>query len=120
MKIVQLLPSAAFGDAIGNNALAIQNILRDAGYETAVYARDIDKRLPPRAVLPFSRMPRLGKQDILLYHMGIGSDLNDQLPNLGGRLVIQYHNITWHNFTQRNINSFIISNNCCCGSNHCF
>ena len=94
MKIVQLLPSAAFGDAIGNNALAIQNILRDAGYETAVYARDIDKRLPPRAVLPFSRMPRLGKQDILLYHMGIGSDLNDQLPNLGGRLVIQYHNIT--------------------------
>ena len=94
MKIVQLLPSAAFGDAIGNNALAIQNILRDAGYETAVYARDIDKRLPPRAVLPFSRMPRLGKQDILLYHMGIGSDLNDQLPDLGGRLVIQYHNIT--------------------------
>lgn len=94
MKIVQLLPSAAFGDAIGNNALAIQNILRDAGYETAVYARDIDKRLPPRAVLPFSRLPRLGKQDILLYHMGIGSDLNDQLPDLGGRLVIQYHNIT--------------------------
>ena len=77
MKIVQLLPSAAFGDAIGNNALAIQNILRDAGYETAVYARDIDKRLPPRAVLPFSRLPRLGKQDILLYHMGIGSDLNE-------------------------------------------
>ena len=94
MKIVQLLPSAAFGDAIGNNALAIRGILRQAGYDTAIYARDIDKRLPAHAVRPFGQMPRLGKNDVLLYHLAIGSDINDILPELGGRLVIQYHNIT--------------------------
>lgn len=94
MRIIQLLPSAAFGDAIGNNALAIQHILQQAGYDTAIYARDIDKRLPAHAVYPFEQMPRLGINDILFYHLSIGSDLNDILPDLGGRLVIQYHNIT--------------------------
>lgn len=94
MKIVQLLPSVSFGDAVGNNALAIQDILRGAGYDTAIYAQNIDKRLPKNSVRPYSRMPRLGSRDVLLYHLAIGSDLNDHLPDMGGRLVIQYHNIT--------------------------
>lgn len=94
MRIVQLLPSAAFGDAVGNNALAIQTILRESGYETGLYALDIDKRLPKGAVLPLKKMGHLGKEDILLYHMAIGSELNDRLPSFGGRLVVQYHNIT--------------------------
>ena len=89
MRIVQLLPSAAFGDAVGNNGLAIQTILRESGYETGLYALDIDKRLPKGAVLPLKKMGHLGKEDILLYHMAIGSELNDRLPSFGGRLVVQ-------------------------------
>ena len=43
MKIVQLLPSMAYGDAIGNNVIALNKKLSNMGYETAVYAERIDR-----------------------------------------------------------------------------
>ena len=93
MRIFQLIPSAVPGDAIGNNAIAIKRLLQNAGYSSELYAQDIDKRMK-REVQPLSQLPRLTQQDVLLYHMSIGSDLNDRLASFGGRLVIQYHNIT--------------------------
>ena len=41
-----MLPTLAYGDAIGNNVLAISDALKAAGYDTAIYAEIIDKRLP--------------------------------------------------------------------------
>ena len=38
MKIVQLLPSLAYGDAIGNDVMCMDEILREEGYETHIYA----------------------------------------------------------------------------------
>lgn len=94
MKIVQLLPTVAYGDAVGNNALAIAAMLRRQGCETAIYAENIDARLPRGLVQYASEMPALSAQDVLLYHLSFATELNLRLTELGGRKVIQYHNIT--------------------------
>ena len=38
MRIVQILPVLAFGDAVGNDTRALKDALLEAGYETEIYA----------------------------------------------------------------------------------
>lgn len=94
MKIIQLLPTMAFGDAIGNDTLAIRDFIREKGYETAIYAEGIDPRLPAGTALPWDRMPTLERDDILLYHASTGTPLNIRLLSYGGKKVMIYHNVT--------------------------
>ena len=42
MRIVQMLPSLAYGDAIGNDTVALKKSLEEQGYDTAIYAKYID------------------------------------------------------------------------------
>ena len=94
MKIVQLLPSMAFGDAVSNDAAAIRQILLDSGYETELYARHIDRRLPAGMEIPVDDMRPLADNDVLLYHGSTGDSMNLMVQILNGRKIIRYHNIT--------------------------
>ena len=94
MKIIQLLPTMSFGDAIGNDTLAIRDFILEQGYETGIYAEGIDPRLPTGTALPYDKMPALKRDDILIYHASTGSALNTKLKSMGGRKVVIYHNIT--------------------------
>ena len=94
MKIIQLLPTMASGDAIGNYTLAIRDFIREKGYETSIYAEGIDARLPAGAALPYNQMPPLERDDILLYHASTGTPLNIKLLTFGGKKVMIYHNVT--------------------------
>lgn len=84
----------AFGDAIGNDTLAIRDFIREKGYETGIYAEGIDPRLPAGTALHWDRMPPLEHDDILLYHASTGTPLNIRLLSYGGKKVIIYHNVT--------------------------
>ena len=94
MQVVQLLPTISYGDAVGNDTLAIQDIIRQMGYETQIYAENIDGRLPARTAMPFSQFPDLTDEDVVIYHGSTGTELNFRLPQLGGRKIMIYHNIT--------------------------
>ena len=94
MKIIQLVPNISMGDAVSNNCVAIKKLLKEENIDSEIYAEVIDSRLPKDTALPVSSMPRLKKDDILLYHYAVGCDMNDRLSSYGGKLVIQYHNIT--------------------------
>lgn len=94
MRIVQILPVLAFGDAIGNDARALKGILCDAGYETEIYAESIDPRLPEESGKLLENMPVLNDRDILLYHACTGTPMNYELPKYKGKKVLIYHNIT--------------------------
>lgn len=94
MKIVQLLTTIAFGDAIGNDTLAIRDFIQEKGYETAIYAEGIDSRLPAGTALPCDEMPPLERDDILLYHASTGTPLNIKQLSYGGKKVMIYHNVT--------------------------
>lgn len=94
MKVVQLLPTISYGDAVGNDTLAIKKIIEDMGYETQIYAENIDERLPKGTAKYVSEMPEFAANDVIIYHASTGTELNYKLPELGGRKVMMYHNIT--------------------------
>ena len=94
MRIIQLLPTLSFGDAVGNDALEVDRAIRKKGIETAIYAENIDRRLPAGTAQPYNRFPKLSPEDIILYHASTGTRLNYELPGLGGRKAMIYHNIT--------------------------
>jgi glycosyltransferase involved in cell wall biosynthesis len=94
MKIIQVLPTLSFGDAVGNDVLAIRDMIRGMGYETAIYADRIDKRLPKDSGIPIRAMPKIQEEDVLIYHGSTGDSLNLWITRLGGRKVMRYHNVT--------------------------
>ena len=94
MKMIQLLPTIAYGDAVGNDTLAIDKIIREMGYETRIYAENIDPRLPEGTAAPISQLPALTDKDVIVYHGSVGTELNDRLPEMPGKKVMIYHNIT--------------------------
>jgi glycosyltransferase involved in cell wall biosynthesis len=89
-----MAPTIAYGDAVGNDILAIQDILVQQGYQTATYAENIDTRIKSSKVLHYSKMPELAGEDILIYHFSTGTKLNEILQNYPCRKVMIYHNVT--------------------------
>ena len=43
MRIIQILTTMSFGDAIGNDAIALKGAISDMGFQTDIYAENIDK-----------------------------------------------------------------------------
>lgn len=41
MKIYQLLPTLAFGDAVSNDALALEKVIQKMGYKTEIFAESL-------------------------------------------------------------------------------
>ena len=69
MKVLQLLPTLAMGDAIGNDVRALDKVIRGMGYQTGIYAEVIDGRLPEGTAQQVEKMPRLSGEDVILYHV---------------------------------------------------
>lgn len=101
MRIVQILPVLAFGDAVGNDTRALKDALISAGYETEIYAAAIDERLPKGTAKPFDMLERLEDEDIVIYHLSTGHEINYEISKLGGKKVILYHNITPPHFFKK-------------------
>ena len=62
MRVIQMLPSLSYGDAVGNDVMALDNALRGAGYETGIYAENIGARVPQGRAHRISKLPRLKLQ----------------------------------------------------------
>ena len=92
MKILQTLPSLRRGDAVGNDAMAINRALLKMGYDAELYALDIQASCQ-REARPYQKM-KLRKEDILLYHNAAGSKLTDDFAETPCRKIMIYHNIT--------------------------
>ncbi len=100
MRVIQILGSLAFGDAIGNHAVALKRLLRGAEYQTELYAQAIDPRLSRGIARPLRQLRNLKEDDIIIYHMSSGCPLNMQLKQWKGRKLLMYHNITPPRFFQ--------------------
>lgn len=94
MKIYQMLPVLSYGDAIGNDTIALHHILEEAGYETHVYAEQVDRRMPKEACSELSGLPQIDPEDVILYHLSTGSELNYGMLTYNCRVIVIYHNIT--------------------------
>lgn len=95
MKIIQLITTIAYGDAVGNDAFAIMRVLRELGYETGIYAENIDDKLEKsQFVKHVSELPELEKNDIVIFNHSTGTELCYSLPKIKARKMMIYHNIT--------------------------
>ncbi|MCQ2527843.1 MAG: glycosyltransferase [Saccharofermentans sp.] len=95
MKVFQLLTTLSFGDAVSNDTLAINDLLKERGFETKIYMEHIDPRLANHPdVMSCGKMPKPKKDDIMLYHLSTGSNLNLLIRDVDCRKFIIYHNTT--------------------------
>ena len=94
MKVVQILPTLSFGDAVGNDTIALKKVIEELGYETAIYAENIDKHLPKGIATSVDKIPELKDDDIIIYHKSTGTDISFRLEQYHGRRIMIYHNIT--------------------------
>ena len=93
MKVVQLLPVMSYGDAIGNDVLAIRSVIRNMGYPSDIYADAIGPHLENENIIHYDNMV-LAPNDILIYHLSTGSRLNRLIEQFYCRKIAIYHNIT--------------------------
>ena len=93
MKIHQILPTLAYGDAIGNHVMSLHRLLTDAGYESEIYAENIDRRMQARFVHTADQYDDR-KTDLIIYHMSTGDPLNEKLLQWSTDVILVFHNIT--------------------------
>ena len=93
MRVIQITSSLSYGDGVSNDCIAIKRVLEDAGYETELYAEVISPRVPEGTARLMDGIETT-QEDIIVYHLSIGTDWNFKLASLKGKKVIRYHNIT--------------------------
>ena len=90
----QVIPVLAPHDAVGNHTLQLRDALRDAGFESEVFA---EHRYGDRRSIgqPLSDFPEQGPApDLLIYQSSTGSAAVEWLLRRNDPLVVNYHNIT--------------------------
>ena len=88
-----MLPTLAYGDAVGNNVLALRDALLDRKINTQIYAENIDKKLPEGTALPFEKYID-DDSTVIIFHLSIGSEMSSYLKSFKARKVFIYHNVT--------------------------
>ncbi len=94
VAIHQVLATLGYGDAIGNEVLGIQRVLRGAGYESEIFVQTAEPRVE-HLTLHYSELRDASDPDnILIHHFSIGSRASRLAYALPDRMVLIYHNIT--------------------------
>jgi L-malate glycosyltransferase len=92
MRIHQWVPAAHRGDAIGDSARKVRDMLRAMGHDSDLFALTIDDDLRGD-VRPFSD-PAARRGDVTIFHFALPSPMTARFAALDGVKILQYHNIT--------------------------
>ncbi|MCD4652940.1 glycosyltransferase [bacterium] len=94
MIVHQILPNLSYGDAIGDDTLALKRIFRFLGHESRIFAGVIHNKLLDEAE-DWSGYKEISSPDnILVYHFSVGSEITDFVMDLPDKIVLIFHNIT--------------------------
>jgi glycosyltransferase involved in cell wall biosynthesis len=88
----QWVPAAHRGDAIGDSARRVRDLLRADGHTSELYALTMDDDLRGD-VLPFGDAGAT-RGDVTIFHFALPSPMTEPFAALRGARVLQYHNIT--------------------------
>jgi glycosyltransferase involved in cell wall biosynthesis len=94
MRVDQLVPSVAPGDATTAHTLQVQRLVRDMGMDSEIYALAVHPRLEERVRLVGEMGGRSRPQQFLLYQYAAVSELADWAAARGVPLALNYHNVT--------------------------
>ena len=92
MRVHQWVPAAHQGDAIGDSARRVREILLGLGHESEIFALSIDDDLR-HEVRPFSD-PSSRTADVTIFHFALPSPMSAAFAALPHGRVLQYHNVT--------------------------
>jgi len=92
MIINQWVPAAHKGDAIGDSARRVRQMLRDAGHTSDLFALTIDDELRGD-VRHFSEIDAR-RGEVTIFHFALPSPMTAAFAALDGARILQYHNIT--------------------------
>ena len=90
----QVMATLGYGDAIGHEALGIQQVLRHAGYDSRIYVQTADPRLEDLTVDYRDLLDDSRPENILIHHFSLGSRASRVAFALPDRMILVYHNIT--------------------------
>ncbi len=93
-RIDQVLHILAYNDAIGTHVLAVRDVLRNAGFESDIYAGQVHPELKGEA-RPVEDLPLVARAGCwILFHHSIGSTVAETVMKRPEPLIVDYHNIT--------------------------
>lgn len=93
-EIHQILPTLAYGDAIGNQVLELQSLFREWGYTCKIFAERWHPKLASDCH-PFETYHRHSSADtLLIFHYSIGGEVTKFIQGLPDTVLLYYHNIT--------------------------
>ncbi|MCC4765939.1 glycosyltransferase [Methanosarcina sp. DH1] len=92
MEIHQILPTISPGDAIGNEVREIKSVLNEWGYKSEIYAQNIHPEINAKKYTEYKKVS--SKENILIFHFSIGSEVSEFVAKLPDKKIMIYHNIT--------------------------
>jgi glycosyltransferase involved in cell wall biosynthesis len=92
MLVNQWVPAAHAGDAIGDSARRVRDLLRAMGHQSELYALTIDDDL--RHDVRRYEDPAASRGDLTILHYALPSPMTGAFASLGSGRVLQYHNVT--------------------------
>ena len=92
MIVNQWVPAAHRGDAIGDSARRVRDLLRQMGHSSELFALSIDDDLASD-VRPFGD-PGARRGDLTIFHYALPSPMTEAFASLDGGRILQYHNVT--------------------------
>jgi L-malate glycosyltransferase len=92
MEIHQILPTISPGDAIGNEVQEIKKILNEWGYKSEIYAQNIHPKINAKKYTEYTKVS--SKENIVIFHFSIGSEVSEFVAKLPDKKIMIYHNIT--------------------------
>jgi len=94
MDVHQFATSLTYGDAISDEMLEIQGVLRAAGYRSEIFVRQFDPR-SAGAVKDYREYPGWSDpKNVVIFHFSIGSPVSKMFRKIPDRKMMIYHNIT--------------------------
>jgi glycosyltransferase involved in cell wall biosynthesis len=98
MDIHQFSTSLTYGDAISDEMLEIQKVLREQGHRSDIFTRFFDPRLAGLR-RDYREYRKLSSADnVVIFHFSIGSPVSKLFFRVPDRRIMIYHNITPHAF----------------------
>ena len=92
MVVNQWVPAAHKGDAIGDSARRVRDLLRDLGHQSDIFALTVDEELR-EDIRPFTEAAARDG-DVTIFHFALPSPMTQAFRDLPRGRVLQYHNVT--------------------------
>jgi len=96
VEVHQFATSLTYGDAISDEMLEIQKILRERGYSSEIFIRFYDPRMA-RFMRDYREYREFSSpENVVIFHFSISSPVSKMFFRVPDRKIMIYHNITPH------------------------